>query len=509
MATVPRPRKSPTDQLDFSTFRPPPTVPALVTSAAPAEDTSQHPRSTIRLPSDVRGTWPVVVSYGMGVDSTAVLVLLRRSGIRPDLILFADTGSEHAETYAYLPVIQAWCERVGFPAITVVKYSPQRQSEYATLEQNCLAKGMLPSLAYSGQMHGCSLKFKVAPMDREVNRWPGAIEVWKRGGKVVRVIGYDDSDADKKRQERFAKDGGSAASQRKYRYWYPLQEAHWSRRVCLSEILREGLPEPPKSSCFFCPSKRPFELIELAIHDRPRARRIVDLEMRAGPNLQTIDGLWGTGHKGTEEGTPKPGSMSEFMLLWMLDGRAYQRLPRTGDGGLVGREVRKLKSVGRVYLPVVGDADEMDRMDLGALAELEAQGRAASLALRAEVERDYGPGSVDRMIAEGHVRAARRVRLARARTLAERLTEQRAQLATTPRPGVSEAQREAAKRTGKRADPAAREVVKAANAWDRLREKVDAYEQEFGGLLREFGAERIYRKDDEEARLAKAFEVEE
>ncbi|MBI2481070.1 MAG: hypothetical protein HYV60_21275 [Planctomycetia bacterium] len=34
---------------------------------------------------------PIVVTYGMGVDSTAMRIGLHQRGIRPDLILFADT----------------------------------------------------------------------------------------------------------------------------------------------------------------------------------------------------------------------------------------------------------------------------------------------------------------------------------------------------------------------------------------------------------------------------------
>lgn len=37
---------------------------------------------------------PLVVSYGAGVDSTALLVEFVRRQIRPDYILFADTGGE-------------------------------------------------------------------------------------------------------------------------------------------------------------------------------------------------------------------------------------------------------------------------------------------------------------------------------------------------------------------------------------------------------------------------------
>ena len=42
---------------------------------------------------------PLVVSYGAGVDSTAMLVGLRRLGVVPDAVLFADTGGEKPATY--------------------------------------------------------------------------------------------------------------------------------------------------------------------------------------------------------------------------------------------------------------------------------------------------------------------------------------------------------------------------------------------------------------------------
>jgi hypothetical protein len=39
------------------------------------------------------GADPIIVAYGMGVDSTAMLIGLRDRGISIALILFADTGS--------------------------------------------------------------------------------------------------------------------------------------------------------------------------------------------------------------------------------------------------------------------------------------------------------------------------------------------------------------------------------------------------------------------------------
>src|SRR5690242_11001401 len=53
----------------------------------------------------VFGTDPIIVAYGAGVDSTALLIGLRDRGVPVALMLFADTGSEKPETVSYLTVI--------------------------------------------------------------------------------------------------------------------------------------------------------------------------------------------------------------------------------------------------------------------------------------------------------------------------------------------------------------------------------------------------------------------
>src|SRR5262249_27572484 len=139
---------------------------------------------------------PLVVGYGVGVDSTAMLVEFARCKIRPDLILFADTGGEKPETYAYLDVIGPFLARVGLPDVVTVRYRPRR-SPYATLEGQCLHTGTLPSLAYGGR--SCSLKWKKRPQDAYVRAWPPARVCWAAGGKVVRAIGFDASLGDRRR----------------------------------------------------------------------------------------------------------------------------------------------------------------------------------------------------------------------------------------------------------------------------------------------------------------------
>lgn len=251
---------------------------------------------------------PLVVAYGMGVDSTAMLVGMHQRGIRPDKILFADTGSEKPDTYAYLPIIQAWLASVGFPSVEVVQRHPTKSRKsgdvYTTLEENCLQHQMLPSLAYGRK--GCSLKWKREPQDKHVARWDEAKKAWKNGLKVTKAIGYDAGPKDSKRAWNLKSDA-------KYEYIYPLRDWGWDREACIRAIQDAGLPVPVKSACFFCPAMKPGELEELVRNHPEYAARIIEIEKRAAPNLKRVEGLWIRTVKGHRGATPKPGSMTVFL----------------------------------------------------------------------------------------------------------------------------------------------------------------------------------------------------
>jgi len=69
---------------------------------------------------------PIVVAYGAGRDSTAMLIEMRRRGMRPDAILFANVGSEKTGTYEFIPIMDAWLRAHEFPPINVVRYLKRR-----------------------------------------------------------------------------------------------------------------------------------------------------------------------------------------------------------------------------------------------------------------------------------------------------------------------------------------------------------------------------------------------
>ncbi|MDT7533092.1 hypothetical protein OVY48_06535 [Sphingobium sp. SA2] len=100
---------------------------------------------------------PTVLAYGIGVDSTALLIELEVRGEVPDLVLTADPGAEKPETYEYQKLIASWMAARGIP-YEVVRYVPQRFKHwppYYSILANVLTNATLPSISLG--RHSCSL----------------------------------------------------------------------------------------------------------------------------------------------------------------------------------------------------------------------------------------------------------------------------------------------------------------------------------------------------------------
>ena len=182
-----------------------------------------------------------MVSYGGGVNSTALLIGLHQHRIPVDLILFADTGGEHPHTYAYLDIMDRWLKDHGMPEITRV-YKTTKDGRRLTLEDECLKSGTLPSIAYGFKR--CSLKHKIGPQEKFCNNYPPCREVWNSGKKVVKFIGYDAGE-----HYRSDKVLLRDLADPKYSKWYPLMEWGWTRDDCIRQIEAAGLPGEPDFPC--------------------------------------------------------------------------------------------------------------------------------------------------------------------------------------------------------------------------------------------------------------------
>jgi len=220
---------------------------------------------------------PVVWSCGMGLNSFAMAVGLIEHGESYDLAMFADTGGERAGTYAAIPILQAYVAHHSLPPIMRVWKKNADFSPAPTLEEDCLTRKALPSIAYGYK--SCSDHYKIRPQHKVLNNWQPALQAWERGESVTMLIGFDADESHRTMNY----------DTRKYKVRYPLVEWGWDREACVEAVQRSGLPLPPKSSCFFCPNMRPAEILDLAKTEPGLLARALALESNA--ELTTITGL--------------------------------------------------------------------------------------------------------------------------------------------------------------------------------------------------------------------------
>ena len=224
-----------------------------------------------------------IVSFGGGTNSTAMIIGMYKKGIPIDLIIFADTGAEMPETYEYVGVFNKWLLEHELPEISVVR-KVDKNGEVLGLEQDCLSRGSLPSIAYGWKT--CSQKYKVGPQEKFCNAFKPCREVWESGEKVVKYIGYDAGEENRK-DNAFAID----LQDKKYKRIYALIDWGWYREDCIKVIQEEGLPLPGKSSCFFCPSMKKPEIKKLKRDHPDLFDRAVAIEDNAKEQLVTVKGL--------------------------------------------------------------------------------------------------------------------------------------------------------------------------------------------------------------------------
>ncbi|AXK44079.1 hypothetical protein [Erythrobacter aureus] len=253
---------------------------------------------------------PVMVSLGMGVDSVAMTIALIQLGRVPDLIIFADTGSERPETYDYIETFNNWLRQYGIQ-VTIARYCPVK-APYDTLEQECLTNGILPGIALGRK--SCSIKWKQDGIHQWLKGvpakgkrpaqpgWQPAIDCWERGERVVKLIGFDAGAKDRRR--------GGIAQTPEYDTLFLLRELGMDRLDCARLIRSVGLPIPLKSACFFCSANKPEELKWLH-HKHPNLfRRALVLETNAMPKLKKSDGLW----RSTRKRDNRSGNWNQWAL---------------------------------------------------------------------------------------------------------------------------------------------------------------------------------------------------
>lgn len=196
----------------------------------------------------------LIVSFGGGVNSAAMLVGMQERRIRPDLILFADTGGENPETYTFVETMKAWSSRKLRRSIITVR----NDGMYTTLETECTVKATLPSIVFGWR--SCSDKYKLRPQKKYASlAFPDEQVTWAVGidaGELHRIGKFENC-------------------------IHPLVEWGWQREDCIKAIQRADLPIPVKSACFYCPASTKSDVLRLRKEHPELFERAVAMEKNA------------------------------------------------------------------------------------------------------------------------------------------------------------------------------------------------------------------------------------
>lgn len=229
-----------------------------------------------------------------------------------DLILFADTGGERPETYRFIRLFNGWLKSRGLPTITRCFYR-DKDGNRLTLETECLRGHKLPAVAYG--MKQCSLKHKIGVQDKYCNSLQVCRDVWKRGRKINKFIGYDAGEP-----QRVEHAAPADKVNVKYHNVYLLARWGWDRAKCREVLRLAGFPQPGKSSCFFCPNMKKAEIQDLWERHPDLFARAAALEQGAEETLTTVKGLgrdwsWQDYHDAYIQGLPFRGYSKDQCVI--------------------------------------------------------------------------------------------------------------------------------------------------------------------------------------------------
>lgn len=178
-----------------------------------------------------------VFSFGGGVQSTAALVLAAQGRIDYRVFLFANVGddSENPDTLAYVRDVSApYALANGLELIEIRRQTNGGETLYQrTLRETRSIK--IPVRMRNGApgARSCTQDYKRAVIRRHLGT----------GAHVVALgISWDEV-------HRMRTDSGYKNITNEY----PLIDLRLARFDCLRIVREAGLPQPPKSSCWFCP----------------------------------------------------------------------------------------------------------------------------------------------------------------------------------------------------------------------------------------------------------------
>jgi len=175
-----------------------------------------------------------VISYGGGVQSTALVVLAMQRGWRIDEIVHVDLlDAESPATREYVKYFANWLWETHRRSITILQ-----RNLYGDMMANP-AFTPAPWRARDGSFmlkRQCTRQYKVEPIRRYL------YDRYKRE-RIALMLGISVDEFHRMRE----------SDAKRIEHLYPLVDERLTRNDCRAILERAGLTPPPKSSCWFCP----------------------------------------------------------------------------------------------------------------------------------------------------------------------------------------------------------------------------------------------------------------
>lgn len=191
-----------------------------------------------------------ILSFGGGVQSTALAILAAQKKIHVDAIVFCDTGFEQSIVFEFLEThTKPMLDKAGIPF-----FIAKTEDYAATLHgESTFANLELPPFfsLQNGDIGRepafCSSKWKADVFKRFVSK------EFKNKNFLV-SLGFSTDEI-----QRAAR----IKNKKKYVYQFPLLDLKMNRTDCMILVEKTFNAEPPRSSCYFCPNHTQVEWQEV------------------------------------------------------------------------------------------------------------------------------------------------------------------------------------------------------------------------------------------------------
>ena len=169
--------------------------------------------------------WNHVLSFGGGVNTFALMLLIQQHSMPLDHVVFADTGGESPETYDAINYAERFYAELGIPFHRLA-----RRPKGTDLYHTAFRRRVIPSIKW----RWCTRDFKVKPIHR----------FYKSLGNPVRqYIGIASDEIHRIRHD----------SHPDIQNVYPLMDLNISRQRCIEIIQQAEIPVPQKAVAIFAP----------------------------------------------------------------------------------------------------------------------------------------------------------------------------------------------------------------------------------------------------------------